>query len=186
MTAAPLLAVNSSINIFADTETLDGETEKIVINSDGLMSLSMDYEELFEELPDSWTVNCLTAGNGGVYAGTSPNGIIYFCGFDGEIVEMYRPETEVAEEEENSDNAGEEDTRIAVPSSVNLHIFAMKTLEDGSLLAGISGNECKLLKINRDGETQELFNGAAEEIKYIFAIEEGKDGNAENNGKVQQ
>ena len=174
VTAGAVLAVNSSINIFADTEELDGETEKIVIDSDGLMSLSMDYEELFGELPDSWTVNCLAARDGGVYAGTSPNGIIYFCGFDGEAVEMYRPETEAAGEDDG--NAGEDEAQAVSQISTNLHVFAMKTLADGSLLAGMSGEKCKLLKISKDGDTEELFDGTAEDIKDSVAIAEGKDG----------
>jgi hypothetical protein len=190
-------AVNSNINRFDDAKTLDGETEMAVIDSDGTISLGMDYSELFSEFEDSWGINCITEAENGVYVGTSPNGIIYFCGFDGELKTFYRPEAAIVEktQENNSaeekssvkekpagdENADEQsaqtpDAEPVADASANLHVFAIQKTADGSVLAAISGNECKLLEISSDSDVKEIYNGSGDEVKYIFDIEHGTDG----------
>ncbi|AQQ72069.1 hypothetical protein SMSP2_02449 [Limihaloglobus sulfuriphilus] len=191
------LAVNSNINRFDNPKALDGETEMTVIDSEGTISLGMDYSELFSEFEDSWSINCISEDGSGVYVGTSPNGIIYYCGNEGELKTFYRPQAAVVEEENKNSSEEEkpaadedaengsadsendkqpQDAKPVADVGANLHIFAIKKTSADTVLAGISGNECKLLEISADGNAKELYDGTSDEAKYIFDIEQGPGG----------
>lgn len=141
---------------------LKGVTDEAVIGSEGTISLSRKSEEidLGELLDNVWMINTIVSDcQGDVYLGTSPNGdIIKYS--KGKARRIYPDKCDCPEKPvENDPNAEEPFT--------NEHVFAMAMDSDGRLLAGISGEDCRLVRF--DGEIIEvLFSD--ERVRYIFAI----------------
>ena len=148
---------------------LKGETDKTTIGSEGTITLSRATRriDLGDYLDDVWAINTIVADcKGAVYLGTSPNGeIIKYAG--GKAKRLY------PEGWEEMKQKAAEDPNAAEPLT-NEHVFAMAIDGRGRLLAGVSGDDCRLLRFcGRTSET--LFS--AEGVRYIFAIVTDKKGN---------
>jgi len=152
---------------------LKGETENTVIDSAGTIKLARQSEtvDLKDLLDDSWVINTIvTAKDGTIYLGTSPNGNIIKIK-KGEAKNIYpeqpkEPAASVADP--NDPNSVAEDTFR------NEHIFAMALDYKKRLLVGVSGSECKLLRLER-GKFKTVFE--PEEANYILDITLDKAGN---------
>jgi hypothetical protein len=164
-----------------DFTAKDAQTENVIINSYGEISLSRKIQTLADDFNDSWVINSLAIDkNGVIYLGTSPNGAIYK--YDGKISKIYgEPALKNIPPADNDANSPQDanDPNAAskksekVQSITNKHIFAMAVDEQNNLFVGISGQKAQLLKY--DGET---FNTVFEpnDANYIFAIAcKGKD-----------
>lgn len=158
-----------------DFTAKDAQTENVIINSYGEISLSRKIQTLAEDFNDSWVINSMAIDkNGVVYLGTSPNGAIYK--YDGKLSKIFdepavknmplAPADVNSQQDANDPNAAKEKTAKIQPIT-NKHIFAMAIDEQNNLFVGVSGQKARLLKY--DGET---FNTVFEpnDANYIFAI----------------
>jgi len=131
-------AVTSKITRHASAaDLLKGETAGTVIDSEGTIKLARKATE----------IDC---GRllGAVYLGTSPNGdIIKYA--DGKPTRLYplkpkqAPVAEIVSTEPNAPGAD----RVFV----NEHIFAMVPDSAGRLLAAVSGDDCRLMRLDENG-----------------------------------
>ncbi len=148
---------------------LKGETDKTTISSEGTITLSRATRrmDLGDYLDNVWAINTIAADRkGAVYLGTSPNGeIIKYA--DGKAERLY------PEGWEDMKQKAAADPNAAEPLT-NEHIFAMAVDGCGRLLAGVSGDDCRLLRFC-GGTSETLFS--AEGVRYIFAIVTDKKGN---------
>ena len=191
------LAVSSKIvRHSSGADFLDGRTEETIVGSQGTIQLGRSARTLVsEEFVDVWSINSIVASGGTVFLGTSPNGGIYKYTL-GELTKIYPAAT--AESAEPGD-ANEPDVNAVEVGEYlsNEHIFAMVTDVAGRLLAGISGDECRLLRFEGDepevifepnpvrDPTEKVSNGANDAkgsppcggTKYIFAITTDEVGN---------
>ncbi len=138
---------------------LKGKTDGVVIDSQaticlGVQSQKLDFGDALEEV---WTVHSILADiNGVVYLGTSPSGQILRWR-DGTTEQIYPSLSAAGENDPNG---------AAAETQPNEHIFAMAMDVAGRILAGISGQAGKLIRISSQTET--LFE--KESVRYIFAI----------------
>jgi len=164
-------------------DLLKGKTEDIVVGSKGTLQLGRAAESLVGELEDVWSINSIVIKDGTVYLGTSPNGGIYEYRL-GKLTKIYPLEEEDKKDSESENVSEPGDTNE--PSDANTieqeqylaneHVFAMATDASGRLLAGISGDECKLMRLEA-GKMETIFepNDAKGSppcggTRYIFAI----------------
>ena len=167
------LAVSSKITRHASSsDLLKGKTENIVVGSRGTIQLGSAWETPVDEFEDVWSINSIVVSGGTVYVGTSPNGGIYKYSL-GKLTKIYpepskeKPTRKQAEEHKDTNEPGDANTVEDEEYLSNEHIFAMATDVSGRLLAGISGDKCRLcrFKNNKYEVISEL-----DEDKYIFAI----------------
>ncbi len=165
-------AVSSKITRHtSSSDLLKGQAEGTVIGSRGTIQLGRAAEELIEELEgfeDVWSINSMVVSGGTVYFGTSPNGGIYKYSLN-KLTKIYPLESEQSQAKKKPNDANEPDSKIVETEEhlLNEHIFAMATDVSGRLLAGISGENCRLCRFEADKmETVYEPNDA----KYIFAI----------------
>ena len=172
------LAVTSKIiRHNSNVDLLSGEAEDIVISSRGTFQLGRAWETVVEEIEDIWSINCIFVSGGTVFFGTSPNGGIYKYSL-GEITRIYPLETVggdggEGEEPNDANETGDANVVEAEQYLSNEHIFVMATDLAGRLLAGISGDQCKLLRFEAD-KAEAVFE--PNDAKYIFAIAVDKKG----------
>jgi len=166
-------AVNSKITRHADSsDLLKGKTENIVVGSRGTLQLSSDWETPVEEFEDVWSINSIVVSGGTVYVGTSPNGGIYKYSL-GKLTKIYpepsneEPTPKKPRETKDANDSADANAVEAEEFLSNEHIFAMTTDVAGRLLAGISGNKCRLCRFKND-KYEVIFE--LNEDKYIFAI----------------
>ncbi|NIP27326.1 MAG: hypothetical protein GWN67_22940 [Phycisphaerae bacterium] len=174
------LAVNSKITRHSSSSDLmKGKTENIVIGSRGTLQLGSDWEAPVKKFEDVWSINSIVVSGGTVYIGTSPNGGIYKYSL-GNLKKIYPKDSEKKsapkkikkdKDANTPDDANTADEKVYLS---NEHIFAMATDVAGRLLAGISGDKCRLCRFNND-KYEAIFEPA--EDKYIFAIEVDSGGN---------
>jgi hypothetical protein len=175
-------AVSSKITRHtSSSDLLKGKVEGIVVGSRGTIQLGRAAEMLVEEFEgfeDVWSINSMVVSGGTVYLGTSPNGGIYKYSLN-KLTKIYPAEPE----EDPSNGQNEEPNDVNEPGSKtvdaeeylsNEHIFAMATDVAGRLLAGISGDECRLCRFEGD-EMEVVFE--PNDAKYIFAIAIDDSGN---------
>lgn len=137
---------------------LKGKTDGVLIDSQATIRLGAQSQKLDfgDALDKVWTVHSILADlNGVVYLGTSPSGQI-FRWRDGKTEQVY-PATDDGENETNA---------ATVEPQPNKHIFAMTMDVAGRILAGVSGQAGKLIRISSQTET--LFE--KDSVRYIFAI----------------
>ncbi len=180
-------AVSSKITRHSSSaDLLKGQTENIVVGSQGTIRLGRAAETLVEEFggkaEDVWSINSVVVSGEAVYLGTSPNGGIYKYSL-GKLTKIYPAPTsprQVTNEpnEPNDPNAVEAEQYLA-----NEHIFAMAIDVTGRLLAGVSGKMCRLMRLEA-GEMKTIFepndvkgSTPGGETKYIFAIAIDDSGN---------
>jgi len=151
-------------------DLLKGTTDGTVVDSRGAIRLAPKTEKLNlgKELEDVWTVNTILADKTGtLYVGTSPHGkVIRFR--DGRTDVLYPKEPEKPQQVKAKDpNAVQENVR---PGE---HVFAMAFDVAGRILAGVSGEKGKVLRISAG--TEVIFEN--EKVRYIFAIALDKQNN---------
>jgi hypothetical protein len=139
----------------AGTDFIEGETENVIVDSDGTLRLAqlssvLDCGGLLE---DVWSVHSMAADDsGGLYLGTGPNAdVIRYA--QGNAEKIY-PLVAVDSNE------------LSDSSMRNEHVFAMGFDVAGRLLVGISGQEGKLIRLGDEPEV--VFED--ERVQYIFAI----------------
>ena len=167
------LAVSSKITRHASSsDLLKGKIENIVVGSRGTIQLGSAWETPVEEFEDVWSINSIVVSGGTVYVGTSPNGGIYKYSL-GKLTKIYPEESEEkptgkqAKEHKDANAPGDANTVEAEEHLSNEHIFAMATDVAGRLLAGISGDKCKLCRFKAN-KCKVIFE--PDDAKYIFAI----------------
>jgi len=140
-----------------------------------------------------WSINCISVGADAIYVGTSPDGGIYKYSL-GELTKIYsaepdkEDETSSQQQENRAEQEGLEPNDVneaavdvnepgreieTVRHLANEHIFAMARDVSGRLLAGISGDSCRLCRLE-SGQLKTIFE--PNDAKYIFAIAVGDDG----------
>jgi hypothetical protein len=173
------LAVTSKITRQnSSTEMLKGKLEKIVIGSRGTIQLGRASKSLADEstdFSDVWSINSIVVSGGTAYFGTSPNGGVYKYSLN-KISKIYPLETEKSDEEPNDGDvsADPNETVEAETKLSNEHIFAMATDISGRLLVGISGEKCRLYRL--EGNVMKIVY-EPNDAKYIFAITLDERGN---------
>ena len=203
------LAVSSQIIRHSNsTDLLKGETKDVIVSSKGTIQIGRAAEILLKDFVDVWSINSVVVSGGTVFVGTSPNGGIFKCSI-GKLTKIYPPESEkgktLKKNKRSSAHTNEKiyNSIIADANTVedktylaNEHIFSMATDVAGRLLAGISGDECKLIRFeasNEDGtantikslwEPETLLepnnvkgNSICDKTRYIFAITLDNNGN---------
>jgi len=193
-------AVTSRIEKHTTAEQfLKGEVKDVIIGSRGTLELGRGSEVLAERFEadrtepncgvktnQPWSVNCLAVGSGEMYIGTSPNGGIYRYSL-GRLEKVYSSEQPDAnsagrqEQAEQQCDANEpadsnEDKGEVVEARQHIeneHIFAMAFDVTGRLLAGLSGDKCRLLRLEK-GNFNTVFE--PNDARYIFAIAVADDG----------
>lgn len=164
-------AVTSKVSRYGGSgEPLKGKAKDVIIDSKGTMQLGRGAEIPVEELKDVWTINSVVVSAGTVFAGTSPNGIIYKYHL-GKLTRIYPQDSKKQESNDSNDpNTVKAETYLS-----NEHIFAMASDISGRLLAGISGAKCRLVRFNSSDKMEVIFE--PNDAKYIFAITIGSGGN---------
>jgi len=170
----------------SSADLLKGEAENIVIGSRGTIELGRAAKVLVEEFEDVWSINSVVVSGGSVFVGTSPNGGIYEYSL-GKLTKIYPVESEKKGNPEQStgnelsDTNPPDDANKPEGSPVeaeqylaNEQIFAMATDVAGRLLAGISGDKCRLYRLET-GRMKTIFE--PNDAKYIFAIAIDDSGN---------
>jgi hypothetical protein len=174
------LAVSSKITRHTgSSDLLKGKIENVVVDSRGTIQLSSDWESMVDEFEDVWSINSIVVSGGTVYVGTSPNGGIYKYSL-GKLTKIYpekseeKPAGKKTKEKKDAKEPGDANTVEDEEYLSNEHIFAMTTDVSGRLLAGISGDKCRLcrFKNNKYEVILEL-----DDDKYIFAIALDNSGN---------
>ena len=188
--SASCLAVSSKITRHSSMEDfLKGRTENIVVGSRGTVQLGRAAEVIVEKFEDTgqspeakksgsepWSINSIVVSGEAVFIGTSPNGGIYKYSL-GKLTKIY---TANSDKKLNAKSSGgdvnEPEDAAAVEAEQylsNEHIFAMTTDVAGRLLAGISGERCRLIRFEA-GQMETIFE--PNDAKYIFAIATGETG----------
>ena len=183
-------AVTSKITRHAGRDDLQkGEAKDVVIDSRGTLQLGRAAEVLVKEFKDVWSINSIVATAETVYLGTSPNGGIYRYG-SGKLTKIYPPESQIKPAQQSAVEPNDPNDPNKPPSETvaterhlsNEHIFAMALDAAGRLLAGISGEKCKLCRFqaesgtaNPSGDGETIFE--PNDAKYIFAIVTDSTGN---------
>ncbi|MFC1737420.1 hypothetical protein ACFL1G_00020 [Planctomycetota bacterium] len=168
-----------------------GKTESVIIDSKGTIKLGRSAKTLvkkFKNLDGSkddqnsdyepWSINSIVVSGGTIYIGTSPNGGIYKYSM-GKLSKIYPLESDNNEKQQSNSKTSDEDepdnsnTVDQEQYLKNEHIFAMTSDVAGRLLAGISGNNCRLIRFEKSKPVT-IFEH--EDTKYIFAIAVADDG----------
>jgi hypothetical protein len=173
---AEALAVNSKVVRQGTGAVLEkGEVKNVVVSTTGRIQLGRAAQVLADSADDIWAINAMATSGGTLYVGTSPNGAIYRYGA-GELVKIYPVDndansgTPAADPNDKGDGKKVDDEEYLA----NEHIFAMGVDISGRLLAGISGEKCRLLRYDK-GRMQTVLE--PEDAKYIFAIVTDESGN---------
>jgi hypothetical protein len=143
------------------------------------------------QIKEPWSVNCLVVNSGAIYIGTSPNGGIYRYSL-GRLEKIYSSEPQVSDTVERTEagqveqprflgdankpkdsNEGKGEVVEARRHLANEHIFAMGVDVAGRLLAGLSGQKCRLLRLEK-GKFSTIYE--PNDARYIFAIAVADDG----------
>ena len=184
-------------------DLLAGESDGVVVTSRGTIHLGRAAKALSSEFDEVWSVNSIVVSGGTIFLGTSPNGHVYKYSL-GKLTKIYPPQEEDAAAQPPpaaakppEPKAGEpkkeaaqdaKDAKAAADSGnpdggkvveaserlSNQHIFAMATDVAGRLLAGISGDQCRLCRYEA-GKMETIFE--PNDAKYIFDIETDNVGN---------
>ncbi|MGH2272426.1 hypothetical protein ACQ9LF_11550 [Anaerohalosphaeraceae bacterium U12dextr] len=151
-------------------DLLKGTTDAVVVDSEGQIRLAPKTETLGFAglLEDIWSVNTVLSDKAGtLYFGTSPAGkIIRFR--DGKADLLYPKPAKPDGSTETPDPAA-----VQQSPQPNEHVYALALDVAGRVLAGISGEKSKLIRIASEIET--VFDN--EKVQYIFAIVLDKDNN---------
>ncbi len=176
------LAVNSKITRHSSSvDFLKGEINDIVVSSEGTIQLGRAAETMVKAFEDVWSINSIVVSGETVFVGTSPNGGIYKYSL-GKLTKIYPTDSDKGESEKK--NKEQKVADAAADSNMvdtdqylsNEHIFTMATDVTGRLLAGISGDKCRLMRFKAGPDTIAETIFEPNDVKYIFAIAIGDDG----------
>ena len=179
------VAVTSKITRQASSkDLLAGEAKDVIVTSRGTIQLGRAAKVLATDFDGVWSVNCIIISGGTIFIGTSPNGDIYKYSLD-KLSKIYPLDAEdsaekpPAKKEEPAEQAGADanETGELVQADAQLknqHIFAMAVDVAGRLLAGISGDKCRLCRYEA-GKMETIFE--PNDATYIFDIEIDNVGN---------
>ena len=178
-------------------DLLAGESDGVVVTSRGTIQLGRAAKVLSSEFDKVWSVNSIVVSGGTIFIGTSPNGHIYKYSL-GKLTKIYPPEEDGAAGKPHPDPAKPAEPQADEPKKEaakdaggadkkdegqvveanerlsNQHIFAMSMDVAGRLLAGISGDKCRLCRYEA-GKMETIFE--PNDAKYIFDIETDNVGN---------
>ena len=179
--AASAMGVTSKVTRQASSkDLLAGEADGVVITSRGTIHLGRATKVLAEEFEDVWSVNNVVVSGGTLFIGTSPNGHIYKYSL-GKLTKIYPPQkkgpSEKARRKSRADADDDDDEGEIVKADdrlSNQHIFAMSMDVAGRLLAGISGDTCRLCRYEA-GRMETIFE--PNDARYIFDIKTDNVGN---------
>ncbi len=163
------LAVNSKVvRRGAGAVSEKVEVKDVVVSTTGRIQLGRAAEVLADSADDVWSVNTMAASGGTLYVGTSPNGAIYRYAA-GELAKIYPVDGDADSNNIAADpnDAGDGSKVVDEEYLANEHIFAMGVDISGRLLAGISGENCRLLRYGK-GQMETVFE--PQDARYIFAI----------------
>jgi outer membrane protein assembly factor BamB len=191
-------AVTSKVTRHSSSkDLLAGASDGVVVTSRGTIQLGRAAKVLSSEFDNVWSVNSIVVSGGTIFIGTSPNGHIYKYSL-GKLTKIYPPEEEAAaakpqpapakpaepqagepkkeaaKEAGGADKKDEGQVIEAKERLSNQHIFAMSMDVAGRLLAGISGDKCRLCRYEA-GKMETIFE--PNDAKYIFDIETDNVGN---------
>jgi len=178
-------AVTSKITRQASSkDLLAGEAKDVIVTSRGTIQLGRAAKVLATDFDGVWSVNCIIISGGTIFIGTSPNGDIYKYSLD-KLSKIYPLDAEdsaekpPAKQQEPAEQAGADanETGELVQADAQLknqHIFAMAVDVAGRLLAGISGDKCRLCRYEA-GKMETIFE--PNDATYIFDIEIDNVGN---------
>jgi len=159
----------------ASADFLKGRTHGVVIGSRGTLQLGRAWQTLVDEFEDVWSINSIVVNGETIYIGTSPNGGIFQYSF-GTLTRIYSAQ----KQQTDADTADDQDSEIdanevdAQQHLANEHIFAMASDVAGRLLAGISGEKCRLVRFD-GAKVETVFE--PNDARYIFAIVTDEKGN---------
>lgn len=185
LSSASLAVTSKIIRHNSASDFLKGKVENIVIGSRGTLQLGRAWEMPVEEFEGVWSINSIVFIGSDVFIGTSPNGGIYRYSL-GELKKIYPVESEqIPQESGEQEDQGQTETEKQDDANdaaeveekehlKNEHIFAMARDVAGRLLAGISGDRCRLIRF-ADSEPETLYE--PNDAKYIFAIATDTKGN---------
>jgi outer membrane protein assembly factor BamB len=167
-------AVSSKVTRHSSsTDLLKGKTEDIVIGSKGTVQLGCAAKILAENSEGVWSINSIVVNADTIFIGTSPNGNIYKYSLD-KLTKIYPTDQQPHEStkptgnEPNDANKPDDANEVRQEKHLqNEHIFAMATDVTGRLLTAVSGDTCKLMRLEK-GKMQTIFE--PNDVKYIFAI----------------
>jgi hypothetical protein len=157
-------------------DLLAGESEGVVVSSRGTIQLGRAAKVLASEFENVWSVNRIVVSGGTIFIGTSPNGHIYKYSL-GKLVQIYPVEEQNGPPPQEADAADAPEQGQVIEASTRLtnqHIFAMSMDVAGRLLAGISGDHCRLCRYEA-GKMETIFE--PNDAQYIFDIETDNIGN---------
>jgi hypothetical protein len=176
------LAVTSKITRHSSSvDFLKGEIKDIVVSSEGTIQLGRAAETIVKAFEDVWSINSIVVSGETVFVGTSPNGGIYKYSL-GKLTKIYPTDSEKGESEKKNkeqkvaDDAADSNMVETDQYLSNEHIFTMATDVTGRLLAGISGEKCRLMRFKAGPDTIAETIFEPNDVKYIFAIAIGDDG----------
>lgn len=129
-----------------------GKTEKVLINSEGELSLAYRMRTLLEKEDAVWVVNAIVRDDqGNLFVATSGEGLVYRVSPDWNSEVIY---------------GGKEDSAQ--------HVFSLALDNQGRLLAGTGGEAAQLLRFDKKNKTTVLHD--EEGLKYIWSIVVGPGG----------
>ena len=181
--AAYSQAVTSNITEFKTAADFSkGDPNGVVIDSSGKMTLNRDMRILAEEFEDVWTINTIAVIKGDTFIGTSPNGAIYKINDSGKEL-IYTGKIDLPQEDtvkdvsdaENDPNNNQKQTHKQTQFA-NEHIFALAQNSSGRLIAGISGENCRIIVFSKDFKSYETAFELKED-SFIFDIDNDDEGN---------
>jgi outer membrane protein assembly factor BamB len=171
--------VTSTLTKHATAEDFQkGQTHGTVIGSEGTVKLgSATAQQWAASDDDVWAVNkIVAAADGTAYAGTSPGGKIlkYAAGKWTVIYPAEKPidpNRPAAEPNQPADANAPVDANSVKPvadeTPLNEQVYALAFDGSGKLLAGISGEKCRLMRFEKDKPVT-VFE--PNEAKYVFAM----------------
>ncbi len=150
-------------------DLLKGETERAVIDSEGTIKLAREAVEIEYPrlLKDVWIINTIVADSAGtIYLGTSPNGdIIKYA--KGKATRIYPVKSGLEASDTTEAEPADPNAPKADETFVNEHIFAMALDSAGRLLAAVSGDDCRLMRLENGG-FETIYK--PDDATYILAI----------------
>ncbi|MGE4285961.1 MAG: hypothetical protein AB7F23_05050 [Phycisphaerae bacterium] len=154
-----------------------GEMENVVVDSDGTMRLGRARSVLLDSLEDVWSINAMVVIDSKPVIGTSPNGEIFVIE-DSVARCIYKPAPPAAEpaeahRAENLENVAQqvmaEEPPQQAPHIINEHVFALAKDNQGRLVAGISGDNCRIVRFDENLANPEVVC-KLEKAAFIFDI----------------
>lgn len=157
-------AVTSQVHRHASESDLSkGETEALVVDSRGTLTLGRSAEVLVDDMDRVWSINCILASGSTIYFSTSPNGGIYRYSF-GALTKVYPKEAAAAKGASKTEDPND---KKSPDELTHEHVFALATDVAGRLLAGFSGPNCQLCRFSTSG-MEVIFK--PKDANYIYSV----------------